>query len=84
MKNIFIFIIAFIQCTLSFVAQNTFSPKEFLGYNIGEQFTRHHRVVDYFYALEKAFPQQIKVTKIGQTYEKEIFCFVILAPPRTL
>ena len=24
------------------------SPSEYLGYNLGEKFTRHHQVVDYF------------------------------------
>lgn len=56
--------------TLQLLGQNTFNPQQFLGYSIGEQFTRHHRVVDYFYALEKAFPDNIKVVKTGQTYEK--------------
>ncbi len=69
MKN-FIFLIAFTGLTLSLFGQNSFTPQQFLGYHIGEQFTRHHRVVDYFYALEKAFPENIKVVKTGQTYEK--------------
>ena len=51
-------------------SQSTFSPESFLGYSIGKQFTMHHRVVDYFSALEKEFPQNIKVEKYGQTYEK--------------
>ena len=50
MKN-FIFLIAFTGLTLSLFGQNPFTPQQFLGYHIGEQFTRHHRVVDYFYAL---------------------------------
>jgi hypothetical protein len=24
------------------------SPKEFLGYELGDHFTRHHKVVEYF------------------------------------
>lgn len=69
MKN-FLFLSAFVVSAFALFGQNTFSPQQFLGYNIGEQFTRHHRVVDYFYALEKAFPENIKVVKTGQTYEK--------------
>jgi hypothetical protein len=65
-----LFTLLFSILTLQLFAQDAFTPKQFLGYNIGEQFTRHHRVVDYFFALEKAFPGQIKVEKVGQTYEK--------------
>ena len=32
----------------SLFSQNIQSPKEFLGYELGTQFTRHHKVVDYF------------------------------------
>ena len=64
--------------TLQLLGQNNFTPQQFLGYNIGEQFTRQHRVVDYFFALEKAFPNNIKVVKTGQTYEKRdlLLCYI--------
>lgn len=70
--------------TLQLFAQDVFTPKQFLGYNIGEQFTRHHRVVDYFFALEKAFPTQIKVQKVGQTYEKRDLLLVYIGTPENL
>ncbi len=69
MKKYYLFL-AMSFLTLQLLGQNTFTPQQFLGYSIGEQFTRHHRVVDYFFALEKAFPENIKVVKTGQTYEK--------------
>jgi hypothetical protein len=46
-----------------------FTPKEFLGYELGEKFTRHHEVVNYFKAMEKTFPANLKVEKYGKTYE---------------
>lgn len=51
-------------------SQSSFTPKEFLGYSIGERFTRQEKVVDYFYALEKSFSGNILVKKYGETYEK--------------
>ena len=51
-------------------SQSSFTPKEFLGYSIGERFTRQEKVVDYFYALEKSFSGNIMVKKYGETYEK--------------
>ncbi|MEN9700408.1 MAG: hypothetical protein RLZZ301_1606 [Bacteroidota bacterium] len=65
-------------------AQTPFTPQQFLGYNIGEQFTRHHRVVDYFFALEKAYPANIKVQKIGQTYEKRDLLLCYIGTPENL
>ena len=38
--------LVFTQLTL--LAQSALqSPKEFLGYELGERFTRHHKVVEY-------------------------------------
>jgi hypothetical protein len=83
MKKIFLTaLLSFLAITLQ--AQVTFTPQQFLGYNIGEQFTRHHRVVDYFFALEKAFPGQIKVEKVGQTYEKRDLLMVYIGTPENL
>ena len=77
MKNRLLQFIFVLFC-LPVFAQNPFTPQQFLGYNIGEQFTRQHRVVDYFFALEKAFPSNIKVVKTGQTYEKRdlLLCYI--------
>ncbi|MEN9743809.1 MAG: hypothetical protein RLZZ65_1614 [Bacteroidota bacterium] len=83
MKNLLITLI-FSLLTVQLFAQEVFTPKQFLGYNIGEQFTRHHRVVDYFFALEKAFPTQIKVQKVGQTYEKRDLLLVYIGTPENL
>ncbi len=79
-----LFTLLFSILTLQLFAQDAFTPKQFLGYNIGEQFTRHHRVVDYFFALEKAFPGQIKVEKVGQTYEKRDLLLVYIGTPDNL
>ncbi|SHH36462.1 M14 family metallopeptidase [Winogradskyella jejuensis] len=56
--------------SLSTFSQNIPSPNEFLGYPIGTQFSRHHQVVDYFKAVEKAVPKQMKLEKYGETYER--------------
>ena len=50
------------------VAQN-FTPESFLGYEIGERFTRQDKVVSYFQALQAAYPSMMKVEKYGETYE---------------
>ncbi|RNC87327.1 MAG: zinc carboxypeptidase [Winogradskyella sp.] len=51
-------------------SQNIPSPDEFLGYPIGTQFSRHHQVVDYFKAVANALPENVKIEKYGETYER--------------
>jgi len=51
------------------LGQNVQSPKEFLSYELGTYFTRHHQVVDYFKQLEKNAPGNLKLIKYGSTNE---------------
>ena len=44
------------------------SPAEFLGYDLGEQFTYHHRVIDYFEHVAETSPQ-VRLVPYGETYE---------------
>lgn len=46
------------------------SPSEFLGYELGTQFTRHHQVVDYYQYLAKAEPKRMKLIEYGKTNER--------------
>lgn len=44
------------------------SPKEFLGYELGEKFSRHHQVVDYYkHISEKS--EKVTLQQYGATYE---------------
>ena len=70
MKKIFN-VLLFVCCSISVtIAQNIQSPSEFLGYEIGTQFSRHHQVVDYFKHVESKLPNQVKMEKYGETYER--------------
>ena len=44
------------------------SPKEFLGYELGTQFSLHHKIVDYFQHLDNNSPN-IKLVQYGKTNE---------------
>jgi hypothetical protein len=44
------------------------SPEQFLGYRIGDRFTPHHRILEYFDALAKS-SNLIAMRQIGTTYE---------------
>src|SRR3954469_13584424 len=45
------------------------SPKQFLGYELGEKYTQHYKIVNYFKAVAAAVPNMVKVEKYGETYE---------------
>ncbi|MDO9039230.1 MAG: M14 family metallopeptidase, partial [Lutibacter sp.] len=70
MKKNSIFTILFTAFTFSAITSQTLkSPAEFLGYELGSQFTRHHKVVDYFtYVSENSKSMQLE--KYGETYEQ--------------
>ncbi len=51
-------------------SQSLQSPSEFLGYELGSAFSRHHQVVDYFKHVAEANPDQVKLVQYGQTYER--------------
>lgn len=51
-------------------AQNIPSPSDFLGYEIGTQFSRHHQIIDYFQSVASAVPKQVKLETYGATNER--------------
>ncbi len=51
-------------------AQNIKSPSEFLGYELGTEFTRHYEVVDYYEYLAKIASDRVQLTEYGQTNER--------------
>ncbi len=69
MKKNIIFTILFTLFTFSaIIAQTLKSPAQFLGYVLGSQFTRHHKVVDYFnYVSENS--ANVKLEQYGITNE---------------
>jgi len=62
----------------SFIIAQTPSPESFLGYKIGEKFTRHHKIVEYFKAVAAANVEQVKIEKYGETNEgRELMIAII-------
>ncbi len=51
-------------------AQELKSPSEFLGYELGTQFTRYHEIVNYYEYLAKAAPEKMRLSQYGQTNER--------------
>ena len=51
-------------------SQSIQSPSEFLGYEIGTQFSRHSQVIDYFDYVSSKLPGNVIMEKYGETYER--------------
>jgi hypothetical protein len=68
MRNLITAILCFL-CISTLIAQ-PLSPSQFLGYELGSQFTRHHEVVDYFKHVEAASPSNVKLQFYGTTNER--------------
>lgn len=52
------------------LAQEIKSPSEFLGYQLGTQFTRHHEVVDYYQYLASVATDRVQLHEYGKTNER--------------
>ncbi|MCZ8217088.1 MAG: hypothetical protein O9262_12655, partial [Cyclobacteriaceae bacterium] len=48
-------------------AQSLKSPDEFLGYTLGDRYTRHHEMIDYFRYVDAQMPN-VQITQYGKTY----------------
>ncbi|QTE23622.1 M14 family metallopeptidase [Polaribacter cellanae] len=62
------FLVVLVLFTGTLFSQTLQSPSEFLGYEIGSRFTRHHRVVDYFQYVSNTL-SNVKMEKYGETNE---------------
>lgn len=77
MTRLLLLFFAFISFSIS--AQQLKSPSEFLGYELGTEFTRHHEVVDYYEYLAKEVSDRVKLTIYGQTNERRPLLLVYVS-----
>ena len=60
------------------------SPAEFLGYELGDDLTEHHLMVDYIHKLQELAPERVKVEKIGSSQERRPMYLVIISSPENM
>ncbi len=72
-----------IFCVCVTKAQKLLSPKEFLGYELGDRFTQHYRVLDYFKHVADAMPT-VELKQYGETYEHRPLVYVVISSPENL
>ncbi|WP_273276893.1 M14 family zinc carboxypeptidase [Maribacter polysiphoniae] len=76
MKQLSLLLFIILTCSLS--AQHLKSPSEFLGYELGTQFTRHHEVVDYYQYLAANTPDRLQLLEYGKTNERRPLLLAIV------
>ena len=78
-----LFAAVFLLLALPLTAQTTLppTPDEFLGYKLGERFTPHHRIVDYFNELARR-SNLITVQTFGSTYENRPLILAVVTSPK--
>ncbi|CAN5152783.1 M14 family metallopeptidase [soil metagenome] len=65
-------------CSSAFSQPKLQSPAEFLGYELGDRFTRHDRVVEYFKHVDAA-ATNVSVMQYGETYEHRPLIYAIIS-----
>lgn len=69
-----------LSCASFLKAQKLLTPKEFLGYEPGDRFTRHHRVMEYFKHVADEMPN-VELRSYGETYEHRPLVYTIITSP---
>ncbi len=59
-------------------SQTLKTPADFLGYKLGERFTRHHRVVEYFQHVA-ATTDNLTLSQYGETYEHRPLMMAVIS-----
>lgn len=66
-----------------FLAAQVQSPSDFHGYELGEKFTRHHQVVDYFTYLSEN-SEKVTLVEYGKTYEDRSLLLAFVSSEQNL
>ncbi len=83
MKKTILFLLFNCLITASIFAQNLQSPEQFLGYEIGTQFTRHADVVNYFkHVAENS--TLVEYTTYGKTNENRPLTYAVISSEENL
>ncbi|MEN7547956.1 M14 metallopeptidase family protein [Rapidithrix thailandica] len=81
--NKYLLLLYFLCSVLFSYAQALQSPSAFLHYPLGQQFTFHHQVIDYFEHIDALSPR-VKVVRYGETYEGRPLLLAFISSPENL
>lgn len=70
-------------CVPLLQGQSPQSPAEFLGYELGSEFSYHHRIVSYVQHVATTSPR-VTLIPYGQTYERRPLMVAVVSAPENL
>ncbi len=79
----YLLVILLIAAGCQVFGQDIQSPNEFLPHQIGDQFTPHHLLVDYFQYIAQQ-SDRVKLVEYGQTHEHRPLLLAIISSPENL
>jgi len=80
----FIFLFLGLLFFISSFSQTAPSPEAFLGYKLGDHYTPHYKIVNYFREVAKDLPSQVKLEQYGETYEGRPLILAFIATTENL
>jgi hypothetical protein len=83
MKLKLFLIVLFYSCTQLY-AQSLKSPDDFLGYQLGDKYTPHYKIANYFKYVSDLLSSQMKLEQYGQTNEGRPLLLAIIASAENL
>lgn len=84
MKKHVVFLLGMLLMINFSFAQTLQSPETFLGYTIGTQFTRHHKIVDYVKHVAATKKEMVHIEQYGTTYEGRELMLVFISSPENM
>ena len=84
MRRTLLFVCVFLAGIITANAQKIQSPSEFLGYKLGDQFTPHYRVIDYFNYLSSVSKAVMSMKTYGKTYENRPLLAAFVSSPENI
>ena len=83
MKLLFKFFILFVVF-FDINSQNLKSPSDFLGYEIGTQYSRHSQVADYFNHVSIEMSKNVSLFSYGKTYERRPLFYAVISSEKNI
>ena len=65
-------------------SQQVKSPSEFLGYELGTTFSRHHQVIEYYKYLAEVLPEVVQLKTYGTTNEGRELLLAFVSTPSNI
>src|SRR5215213_6484505 len=66
------------------MAQGLQSPEQFLHYKLGDKFTQHYKIVNYFQHISQAASNMVKLEQYGETYEGRPLYLAYISTPENM